>query len=115
MRKRFAERNAGFRPWLEKYPRHLTLAATITVWGDARNNTGWVLTDATPNTPFRRVTDFEPLLAEMFRTYRYVWFYVPSITDYRPLRKEESCETNRQIAELLRRTRPAKQDSNPLR
>jgi len=105
MRKRFAERNARFCPWLEQYSQHLALAATITVWGDARNNTGWVLKDATPDTPYRELADFEPLLAEMFRTYRYVWFYVPSVTDYRPLRKGESHETNRTIAEMLRRTR----------
>jgi len=107
MRKRFEERNAGFRPWLEKYPRRLALAATITVWGDARNNSGWVLKRATPDTPYRHVSDFEPLLAEMFRTYRYMWFYVPGVTDYRPLDADKARETNRQIEELLRRTRPS--------
>jgi hypothetical protein len=106
MRKRFADRNAAFQPWLEKYPNHLALGGTITVWGDARNNTGWVLKDATASTPYRRVLDFEPLVAEMRRTYRYIWFYVPSVTDYKPLNAEASRETNAQIAELLRRTWP---------
>ncbi|MBM3889730.1 MAG: hypothetical protein FJ388_11475 [Verrucomicrobia bacterium] len=105
MRERFATRNAGFQPWLAKYPDHLALGATITVWGDARNNRGWVLKDATPDTPWRTTRDFEPLLAEMFRTYRYVWFYVPSVTDYKPLDAAGSREINRQIAEMLGRTR----------
>lgn len=106
MRSRFAARNTGFRPWLDRYPKHLKLGATITIWGDARNNTGWALEAATANTPYRHVLDFKPLLAEMFRTYRYVWFYVPMVTDYRPLHLEESRATNERIAELLRRTRP---------
>jgi hypothetical protein len=105
MRKRFAERNAGFQPWLAKYPKHLALGATITVWGDAKNNSGWVLKDATANTPYRHVPDFEPLVTEMFRTYRYIWFYVPGVTDYRPLNLEESRKTNEEIAELIRRAR----------
>jgi len=107
MRKRFAVRNAGFKPWLEKYPANLALGATITVWGDARNNSGWVLDSATADTPYRGVPDFEPLVQEMFRTYRYVWFYVPAVTDYKPLDAQKSRETNRQIAELLRRARPS--------
>lgn len=105
MHKRFAARNEGFRPWLEKYPKNLTLAATITVWGDARNNRGWVLKHAGPDTAWRTTADFEPLLAEMFRTYRYNWVYVPSITDYRPLEAEKAAPINAELDKLLRRAR----------
>jgi hypothetical protein len=105
MRKRFAARGEGFRPWLEKYPKNLALAATITVWGDARNNKGWVLKDAGADTPWRTTADFQPLLAEMFRTYRYNWIYVPSITDYKPLEPQTAAAINAELDKLLRSAR----------
>lgn len=77
-------RAEAFAPWLERFGERLVLGGTITVWNDDARLTGWARKAAGEDPPFECFADFQPLLAELFASYRHIWPYVPMVTDYNP-------------------------------
>jgi hypothetical protein len=107
LEQKIARRAEAYSRLLNGFRKQLALGGTITVWNDDTRLTDWVRQDAGPTPPFKRFTDFEPLLAELLRTYRYVWVYVPRCTDYSPFEAATAASLNGELHTVLEASRKA--------
>lgn len=84
LKTKIASRWFLYQPWLEKFPRHLSLGGTITLWDDPSKISGWAKADAGEGGPFQSLKDFKPFLKELFANHDYLWVYQPMCIDYKP-------------------------------
>jgi hypothetical protein len=107
LQEKIARRAAVHTPLLSEFRRWLVLGGTLTVWNDDTRLTDWTRQDAGPTPPFKRFADFQPLLAELLRDYRYVWLYVRRCTDYNPFEAATAPKLNQALREVLDASRSA--------
>lgn len=106
LRGKLAARAEGFGPARKQAGERLALGGTIVLWNDARRLTGWVRESAGATPPYQCFADFSPLLRELFAAYRYVWVYVPMVTDYNPFDAATAPGLNAALREVLRASPP---------
>ncbi len=102
LRKKINQRGSNYRDWLELFPNNFYLAGTITIWNDPSKISGWVKQDARGDLYFRSLVDFRPYLSELARNYDFIWFYVPSVIDYKPFDPMGAREFNKKLDILIK-------------
>jgi hypothetical protein len=98
MRKVTEERKSAMAPLMTKFP-NLQLAGTITPWMDPTKRKGWVsqYCPAWVSGP-----GFAPLLQYLSSSYRYVWIYAATDSDYDPYNPAGAAPMNQVLREAVR-------------
>jgi hypothetical protein len=110
LKEKITARSKAYRPWLSRYGKRLALGGTITVWNDDAKLTGWAREAAGNAPPFKTFADFKPMLAELSRSYDYIWLYVPMVTDYNPFDPKTAPELNAKLREVVAASIPARKN-----
>lgn len=84
LRRKISIRRRVMKGLLQKYNRWLALGGTIAPFSNPDKLTDWLRRAVGSHPPYRSLEDFEPLFAELFRSYDYVWVYAAGAANYRP-------------------------------
>ncbi len=106
LRAKIAAKDLAFQALRKRFGDRLVAGGTITVWNDDSKLTGWAREAAGPAPPFKNFSDFAPMLAELFRAYRYVWLYVPMVTDYNPFDSVSAPALNAKLRQAIEASAP---------
>lgn len=98
LRNAIADRDAAFRPILEKYRGTLALAGTMTLWSDKAATRNWVNEGACKAATAESVEQLQPYLELLLRTYRYNWVYGSSDGNYLPFSPQNAARFDSMIA-----------------
>lgn len=77
------QRNKDFTPALSQLP-NLYLGGIIAPWAKAEARQQWMLEKKCGKSQLKTLDDFKPLIAELARSYKYVWIYAASAAGYDP-------------------------------
>ena len=98
LRERIAKRGEKFEKPLEEYP-NLKLGGTISPWGGGAAKTGWMTKGVCGKSSLKRASDFAPLVAELKKSYGYVWIYAAAAAGYDPYDVKKSAPFNTMLRE----------------
>jgi hypothetical protein len=87
------ERKKAFSPFIKRF-RNLALAGTITLWNSPSKRRGWLLQRTGELGECGRANlqgaDFVPYLHFLLVSYRFVWIYAATMSDYNPYSSQAS-------------------------
>lgn len=106
LKDRIERRNKNIGWVMQKYPGYYFLGGTFTAWDDDTKITGWVRKHAGENPVFKNLSDFKPVITELFSAYDYIWSYVPTLIVYNPFVPDLARSYNEKLCSIIKEIRP---------